>query len=1367
MTESFSDLTASLSGDQALILGVLACERPLVPTVFAGLNRGRPPREWLGGLLEREVLLDRGVTSSLGYARTAAAEHALTLAPALRPLLLRYLADEGQLDAVSKAGAAIVGDGSLSGFVTSLYGGDVPAIERAVPELKRRFPAGEEARYARLRLHEAVASNFDAAWLERTFGQHASTLAEQVLSDALSTLEPVTELYRWALGRLDTHEHGGLRWVACEHALLRAEFSALDGLSRALGGSERLALHAAQSYAAGDLALARRLLDEQPSKGSAQKALAPSCASVSALLSLLCLSQGGPEAAARARRIIQRPSSHARALDGWPWDNAEQDVASAIRTLLRRLGQPETQRQRLSAHQLPPHASAWETVIFGLTAQLQERDGVARAAWSRRLHGDGQRWLGHGYTWLGRQAQGLAKALAGDAPNALPDVAPCAPGELWLADLLEPKPEWQRALEALTAFAEAASRGPQIVSRRVAWFADMTHGTLARPALEEFREGQGWTRGRRLDVAELSPYQAELPAEDVMVLRAATRATQPGELLEALCGHPRVFNGARGRLPVEVVRGNCRIDTRTERGHLLLELTPSGVSEGVHSFVESETRLVVYRVSAAHARLAALLPAGMRVPESHAGQLLPILAQLSDHVEIRSPVLGAQLAVAADDTPCLRISPEAGAWWIEAGVRPFGARGRFFPPGLGRARLAAHADGGLLDTERNLEQELRRFQALVLSCPTLAAANREEAEDAPRDESSSTWTLGEEELFALLTELRDSSVPCNLEWKNARPIAARGTVSAKNLQGHLRRSKGWYIATGGVALDDVTNIRLAELVAMPFTKTGRFVRLPTGDFLEVERRVRQVLAAFASHAQRSPREAELKIPDAAFSALRPLFEANGVLQVDPDARDWFDRVDAALKSEPELPPGLAATLRSYQHEGYRWLQRHATLGLGVCLADDMGLGKTIQVLTLLLARRDGGPALVVAPTSVCSNWLEEVERFAPTLRAVEFTGKSRDSLLERFRGERDADLLIVSYALLQQCAAELTQIEWNTAVLDEAQFIKNAHSLRAKAAFELSANCRVALTGTPIENHLGDLWSIFHFLNPTLLGSWKHFQLRYLKPIERDQDSERREALKKLLQPFILRRMKDDVLPELPPITTLRHDVNLNEDEALRYGLLRRQIHEKLRTAAGKRDHKLQIFAEITRLRRFCCHPRLVFPDAGSESSKLQAFLELAAELRENGHRALVFSQFVDFLQIVREQLDERGIRYQYLDGSTPKAERQQRVQAFQTGSAELFLISLKAGGFGLNLTAADYVIHLDPWWNPAVEMQATDRAHRIGQTRPVTVYRLVTRDSIEEQIVALHRQKQAVASALLEGTDAALDLSLEQLRELLGPDSN
>jgi SNF2 family DNA or RNA helicase len=337
-------------------------------------------------------------------------------------------------------------------------------------------------------------------------------------------------------------------------------------------------------------------------------------------------------------------------------------------------------------------------------------------------------------------------------------------------------------------------------------------------------------------------------------------------------------------------------------------------------------------------------------------------------------------------------------------------------------------------------------------------------------------------------------------------------------------------------------------------------------------------------------------------------------------------------------------------------------------------------------------------------------------------------------------------------------------VFDEAQALKNADTKRAQASQRLDAAFRVALTGTPIENYLDELWSLFNTINPGLLGSKESFQKRFVTPMERDRGSAARQSLRTLIRPYILRRTKSAVLSELPPRTERVIDVELPDDERAFYEALRRKALESLEKlredAAGQR--KFHILAEITRLRRACCHPALIDPHTPLPGAKREAFLDLADELIRNRHKALVFSQFVGHLEGIRAALDARGIRYQYLDGSTPPRQREQRVAAFQAGDGDLFLISLKAGGVGLNLTAADYVIHLDPWWNPAVEDQASDRAHRIGQQRPVTVYRLIVRDSIEEQILQLHRSKRDLAADLLEGAEMSGRLSEEDLINLI-----
>jgi SNF2 family DNA or RNA helicase len=315
----------------------------------------------------------------------------------------------------------------------------------------------------------------------------------------------------------------------------------------------------------------------------------------------------------------------------------------------------------------------------------------------------------------------------------------------------------------------------------------------------------------------------------------------------------------------------------------------------------------------------------------------------------------------------------------------------------------------------------------------------------------------------------------------------------------------------------------------------------------------------------------------------------------------------------------------------------------------------------------------------------------------------------------------------------------------------------------LRGDFKLITTGTPIENHLGELWNLFRFINPGLLGSLESFDRRFATPIEKYGDKTAREQLKKLVRPFLLRRTKNQVLAELPPRTEILVPIELSVEEKAFYEALRRRALEKLSESDSTAGAKhLQVLAEIMKLRRACCHPQLVAPDLDLAGSKLSRFGEILDDLLDNQHKALVFSQFVDHLHLLEQYLQQRSIRYQYLDGSTPAKARQTRVDAFQRGEGELFLISLKAGGVGLNLTAADYVIHMDPWWNPAVEDQASDRAHRMGQQRPVTIYRMIAKNTIEEKIVALHGQKRDLADSLLDGADISGKMSADDLLSLM-----
>ncbi|MEW6279256.1 MAG: DEAD/DEAH box helicase, partial [Candidatus Eremiobacterota bacterium] len=706
-------------------------------------------------------------------------------------------------------------------------------------------------------------------------------------------------------------------------------------------------------------------------------------------------------------------------------------------------------------------------------------------------------------------------------------------------------------------------------------------------------------------------------------------------------------------------------------------------------------------------------------------------------------VLDAPGSIGAREVPCdgrlrLALRPtRAEALLGEARVRPFGELGPEFRPGHGPAAVLAHFEGRLNRAQRNLEDEARRLADLEARCPSLAA----------RQAAPGHWEIeGLEGVLECLDELFD--IPeVVVEWPEGQALRLR-RPARKELSVRVREQQDWFSLEADLALDEGKVLATRQLLELAAEHRGRFLPLGEGQFLALTDALRRQLDELQSVAD----------PTRKGVRVHPL--AAGLVDL-PGDRAWEQRKQRfreASLAEPEIPAALQAELRPYQEEGYRWLARLAWLEAGACLADDMGLGKTVQALALLLSRAREGPSLVVAPTSVCPNWAEEALRFAPTLSVHSLPARERGPFIDSLG---PGDVLLVSYGLLQT-TEEVRQRTWATVVLDEAQAIKNAATQRSKAVMELRAPVRLATTGTPVENHLGELWNLFQFLNPGLLGGWDTFQRRFLNPIERSHDGSARRRLKRLVQPFLLRRTKAQVLSDLPPRTDMVVHVEFDPEERALYEALRQQALERL---DGAEFQPIEVLAQLTRLRRACCHPGLVVPGCGLAGAKLQAFLELAGELREGGHRALVFSQFVDVLTLVRQALEERRMSYEYLDGSTPAAERKQRVDAFQGGAADFFLLSLKAGGVGLNLTAADYVVHLDPWWNPAVEDQASDRAHRIGQQRPVTVYRLVASGTVEEKILHLHQHKRRLADAVLEESHRAAQLTQEELLALLaGP---
>ena len=471
------------------------------------------------------------------------------------------------------------------------------------------------------------------------------------------------------------------------------------------------------------------------------------------------------------------------------------------------------------------------------------------------------------------------------------------------------------------------------------------------------------------------------------------------------------------------------------------------------------------------------------------------------------------------------------------------------------------------------------------------------------------------------------------------------------------------------------------------------------------------------------------------------------------------------------PAGLQATLRDYQTDGLSWMQFLREYGFGGILADDMGLGKTVQTLAHILVEKEAGrltaPALVIAPTSLMGNWQEEAARFAPGLRVLLLQGKER---MGQFDQIAEADLVLTTYALLPRDEEKLREHDFHLVILDESHYIKNTRSKAAQSAGLLKARHRLCLSGTPLENHLGELWSQFHFLLPGLLGDEKGFNTVFRHPIERQDDPLRRALLNRRIKPFLLRRTKDHVAKELPPKTEMVRKVELTGAQRDLYETVRLAMDQKVREEIDRKGvarSQIVILEALLKLRQVCCDPRLVKSLTGKKSAapsaKLVDLMQMVEDLLEEKRKILVFSQFTSMLELIQEELDERDIPYALLTGDTK--DRSAQVAAFQQGAVPIFLISLKAGGVGLNLTAADTVIHYDPWWNPAAENQATDRAWRIGQDKPVFVYKLIAKGTLEEKIQVLQQKKSDLAQSILaEGESQKMALTQEDLQQIFAP---
>ncbi len=939
-----------------------------------------------------------------------------------------------------------------------------------------------------------------------------------------------------------------------------------------------------------------------------------------------------------------------------------------------------------------------------------------------------------------------------------------------ILDLVPQVSSWQRALDALS---QLTTDSTVIAEKelRIVWTLQILSNSsiLLEPKEQRLGKTGRWTKGRVIGLKRLyhnidefdyltdqdrrlcshiqidkDPNFYGYYAKEIYVL--------PSHSIIDAVGHPAIFWSGQESYdaPIDMRLSEPQLLVKEQGENLHISIVPQVSQQKIMLQRTANNGLLVYPITDSHRQVAEILGKnGLTVPTSARQQVIDSISSISSMLTVQSDIGGASKHAVEVDTDSrlhIHLQPMGQGIQIDVFVQPFNDGGPLYLPGTGGSTVLADIEGQQLQTTRDFDLEEQYLQQLLSECSSLYTVKE------PK------WLLDDPEssLEALLQlqELGDFAV---LEWPKGKKIKLSREMGLSQVQFSVRKEKDWFSVEGNLDVDSEQVLDMQRLMGLLNASTSRFLKLEDGQVIALTRELRQRLDDLSGLGE--VQKDKVRFHPLAALALDDITAGMSITASQP-WKDQLTRLNEMGDLYPKVPSTLQGELRDYQREGFQWMMRLAHWGAGACLADDMGLGKTVQALAMILARAPQGPTLILAPTSVCINWLEEVVRFAPTLNVHQFGAGDRQEMLDN---AGPFDLIVCSYGLLQTEADRLVTKQWHTLVADEAQAIKNALTKRSKAAMALQADFKLITTGTPIENHLGELWNLFNFINPGLLGSLQRFNERYAQAIENNKDQEIQHRLRKLLRPFILRRLKNDVLTELPPRTEVTLHIELSAPERTLYEALRRNAMQTMLSNTEQPGHKqLKILAEIMKLRQACCHPRLVIEESTLSSSKLQAFEELVDELLDNRHKALVFSQFVGHLKLIRELLDKKGIQYHYLDGSTPVPQRKSAVNLFQAGEGDLFLISLKAGGTGLNLTAADYVIHMDPWLNPAVEDQASDRAHRMGQKRPVTVYRLVAKDTIEDKIVDLHIHKRDLANSLLEGGDVSGKMSVHDMMALI-----
>jgi len=1227
----------------------------------------------------------------------------------------------------------------------NLFYGSPPMVQQSLHQADSLFHANDWARQHPMHLLQS-----DPAGL-KVFEQLDETVRGLLLEDHLrlnnSLLGATGESYALALREMAHHPYPALDVQLMEQALWRGDSETLRHCGEHCPLTSRTLHSMLRGQTSEALVVLRSWLTEQRRQTKKRKIDLPPLLNAMYSLALFAENDSQHYAALKQALVLGKKEQYGNAY----W---------ALYEFFEQLQGNTPNLSYVGTKQL----KGLDGLMHGLAAYWLDAPFAREQDWRTTLQDYRDELDQRGYAWLAAEFDVLISAQF-DVPRHLHDLHQDA-GLQPLAALLQRRAAWQHALDALSQLKPASAPASNVGKNktRLAWLVNPQHWSNKLEPREQKLGAKGqWSKGRPvalkrlMDEVDSLDFLCEQDRQAISGIQAnrsfyshADYELPLGVALPRLVGHPALFWHDAPDVRVELETGHASLHLQAGDGQIHLRLDPQGLTTDDTYYLhrQTPTRLQIYSLNGDLRQVVKIIGQGLSVPLSGKAQLLEAVSAIAPLLPIHSdlPELAAQLdQEPADPRLYAYLLPLAEGLRLQLLVRPL-AESSWFRPGQGAQNVLGERDGKPLQVCRDLTGERQALQQLLQACPGLANANSDGQEwqlDQPQDAL---------QVLAELHALDGNQVHCI--WPEGERMRIKGRLKLDGLKLGVRKQGEWFLLQGEMTFDDGEVLRLRQLLELIKSSPGRFLRLNEHDWLALDDKLRKHLDELAYLSDRVTDQG-LRLNPLTTPILAGLAAEVGEFTADESWHTHLQKLQSLRDYQPRLPRTLQADLRAYQHEGFIWLSRLAQWGVGACLADDMGLGKTVQVLAILLQRATGGAQLVVAPTSVILNWQAESRRFAPHLK------------LHLYHQERNlddlgpGDLVITSYGLLQQDSAAFAARSWNSVVLDEAQAIKNAQTKRSQAVMALQSNFRVVATGTPLENHLGELWNLFHFINPGLLGSQESFNSRFAQPIEQG-DAAARRALKALIQPFILRRLKSQVLDELPARTEITYKVPLSDEEAHLYEALRQQAVSNVSASAPGADRSFRILTEITRLRRFCCHPSLVVADSTLPGSKLQAFAALVEELLENGHRALVFSQYVDHLNIVRTLLDEKHITYQYLDGSVLPKERERRVNAFQAGMGEIFLISLKAGGSGLNLTAADYVIHLDPWWNPAVEDQASDRAYRIGQQRPVTIYRLVAENSIEEQIVGLHARKRDLADSLLEGGEMSAKLDADALLALL-----